>query len=1496
MRQKIISVVCAVSMVFSSILAAIPAEAASKVGVETYTETFEEGGFSESTNGYLKKQLANSWNIYICDAEIDSNTFSGRTVLKKNHNGNTNFIYTDNFISPLIEYSFDAYIDNSPGNTNDLIMYSHDAALVKTKRVSITGVNASISGKIKEAETGKWNTYRVVVDSVKGIEYLYVNDEFAGCDHLPFEATHDSSNGLISVYIKALSNADVYLDNFKLTTYSSQSKGIASLDHYSESFDDGNVDGRIGWGGTSEISDKYYYGTGGKSLKMTASSSTNGQLNIFYESTSKGAPEKAEISCDLYFESITGTGKLCATYHSGTNWGSTLSATAGGGEIDFYGVKIVPKNWYHFVFRYDGEGSAELFINGMPTSVITGKEAGLFRVQLKFDQGKTSGYDNIYLDNVCVTDYSYTPQIFESDKYQIIPASKLIKTYRYTTAETFLKNITTDDGCIMALKDASGEEVGAQSDVMPGMELQCIKESTGEVLDKYSIVFFDKQIDESFDDYDRVKMYYEGQTSVGSSWSMGMPPMLDGYGDGKYAYFEIADNPDGDGRVLRSYSNGKYNSNAQYQINCIYTKPIEPALLGSRFVIRVSDYLADAQTNIHHIARWIKKSTGTESGLIKMITCDDGFLSVVGTSVCSIEPRIWNDIFMYGDTETGRLVVYLNGVRVYDEINSHIADIEKFDQFRAAHQVFEENTISDAYIDNFEVYGVGELSDELISSVELGLSSEKYTVEGRNINGFEGDTVSDVKNNVVYPAGSSVRMYNSDKTQAPDSAAAETGMYLRLTGKDGKTHVDYLLDAAAYKAENGEITVNDLYGTEKFGVGKICANAKIKNYLSDPISLNVIIAHYSNSGRLLGVNLKNQNVPKGTHLVSAELDIDKSSGTYAKSFVFSDNLIPLCASKTKEGYGTGMESISFTYPGYVYKAVTFSFDDLNPNDITVMEIFKKYGIKATFNLMTSRFSNSNSPYTPEVVREQYSGFDTISHSYSHPHMYLTEATEIDGTVVQPMTYDEVIYEIDRSQQDMYMLNGQNTIGFVWPYHMPSERADFAEIMNHIKNDTSIKYARPIKTTGKFTYPSDWYNWEPTCHHDSLPSYLNLFNNTDPNGEMLLLSVWGHAVEFNTSHEPTKTKVRFDELEELCKILSEHSEIWKASNTEIYLYKTAVDNAVVDYNAGTVTNDSDLSIYAVVNGNKVEIKPHSVYSLNPTVVACWGDSLTYGEGTADPAAEAYPAVLSDLTGYSVENMGVGGETSTTIAARCGGVDMLLDEDITITADCSPVPITFSAYDKDGSYAGHIAPRDTSLGGWTPCTIAGVKGKLNIVINDTWPRTVKSATFVRNEQGEEIRVPKKTAIYPSSLDVMANADINIFFTGTNGGWDSENTLPNEDKADSLVGITDKMIERAKNKDKYIVIGLIRGGTNDTAKTDNALRTAYGEHYLNVKEYLASEQALTDAGITPTDEDLNYIAAGKIPVSLLHTDLGHLNAAGYRLMAGKVYEKMCELGYCE
>jgi len=291
---------------------------------------------------------------------------------------------------------------------------------------------------------------------------------------------------------------------------------------------------------------------------------------------------------------------------------------------------------------------------------------------------------------------------------------------------------------------------------------------------------------------------------------------------------------------------------------------------------------------------------------------------------------------------------------------------------------------------------------------------------------------------------------------------------------------------------------------------------------------------------------------------------------------------------------------------------------------------------------------------------------------------------------------------------------------------------------------------------------------------------------------------------------------------------------------------------------------------------------------PMTVACWGDSLTYGQGGE---GVTYPGVLAELTGYTVHNMGVGGETATTIAARQGALDIVTTETFIIPAGVSAVEIDFKA-----SNGGTVIPRGQTVGGWSPCFIAGVEGRLSVSIKGNSPYEIDKATFTRTTAGESVIVPAGTKIIPEAQKM--DADINIFFTGTNGGWTIEHGKVNDNSdadCEALVDLINLQIAKT-GKSKYIVIGLTWGSKGSNDNINNHLRDAFGDNFLDVKAYLASTQALADAGITPSEDDLSKIASGHIPTSLLLTDNTHFTADGYELIAQQVYAKMIELGYCE
>lgn len=301
---------------------------------------------------------------------------------------------------------------------------------------------------------------------------------------------------------------------------------------------------------------------------------------------------------------------------------------------------------------------------------------------------------------------------------------------------------------------------------------------------------------------------------------------------------------------------------------------------------------------------------------------------------------------------------------------------------------------------------------------------------------------------------------------------------------------------------------------------------------------------------------------------------------------------------------------------------------------------------------------------------------------------------------------------------------------------------------------------------------------------------------------------------------------------------------------------------------------------------------------PLTIACWGDSLTAGDGAVK---SPYPTVLAQLTGADVYNLGIGGETALTIAARQGAYDIAFTDDFTIPESGS-VELPLANIDG-GTYlstpaGGQVFPRQTTAK-WNPCYINGVEGSLKIDVDTSgFPRVLKSVKFTRNEAGEAVNVKKGDLLKTSASYV--DADINIIYIGCNGVWSEDNSGPknNKEQADKLINMIYKMLEHVDNNDKYVVVGFTWGTKDEWSAVDEEMASAFGEHYINVKPYLSSEEALKAKGLTVTEKDKEDIEAGRVPCSLRksETDLIHLNDYGYTALAEKIYEKLQSLGYVE
>lgn len=689
---------------------------------------------------------------------------------------------------------------------------------------------------------------------------------------------------------------------------------------------------------------------------------------------------------------------------------------------------------------------------------------------------------------------------------------------------------------------------------------------------------------------------------------------------------------------------------------------------------------------------------------------------------------------------------------------------------------------------------------------------------------------------------------------------------------------------------------------EKFARGTLQVKLPVQAFQSTMSVRLLAVQRNAADGTLLQAAVEDADIT-GSGQAEASLEITEQEGTLVQVYVWDrESQRPLRPAITLEPYSeTQLEKVQPAYPGYVSRAVTFSYDDGVVQDERLAALFEKYGMKATFNIVPGKVENQQpNVLTAEQMKTVYRNHEVANHTYSHRPLFLMEgetAQDSKGGTLRGVSLETAVDEVEKGRLWILENLGIAVQGLAWPNGTPGNRTDYEELQRVVQ---SGHFYTRWKESGAFALPKNWLEWDSTCHHSAMPQFTERFLSMDNGGALQCYFVWGHSYEFDQSG----AAMDWIKMEEQLRKLSAEPDIWKASNGEIYTYCMAVQ--MLRQEGNTLKNLSEQDLYAYVNGQKLcipagESRQYGGGTDGPSI-ACWGDSLTSGQGTTEQT-KAYPEVLAQLSGCPVYNMGVPGETAMTIAARQGAVEIVLPEPFTIPPVGSvEIPLADVVMDGKTVYYlptaedGKVIPRNTALGGWNPVAICGVKGMLTVEVDSSvWPRMLSRARFTRAQAGDAVQVEAGERLLCPAQAVQA--DVNVFFTGTNGGWSVDNTVAADDPAavSELAALLRRQIAGTVNPEQYIVVGLIGGKAGDWTHTDRTLQTEFGEHYLDVKSYLASEQALRDAGIAPTAQDRADLAEGRVPASL-RTDSVHLNDAGYRLLAQKVYQKLVELKYIE
>ena len=226
------------------------------------------------------------------------------------------------------------------------------------------------------------------------------------------------------------------------------------------------------------------------------------------------------------------------------------------------------------------------------------------------------------------------------------------------------------------------------------------------------------------------------------------------------------------------------------------------------------------------------------------------------------------------------------------------------------------------------------------------------------------------------------------------------------------------------------------------------------------------------------------------------------------------------------------------------KAVTFSYDDGVHQDIKMVELLNKYGLKATFNLNSECFGADSfwevgeKPIDRHRLKaselpEVYAGHEVAVHTLTHP--FLPDLPD-----------EEVIRQVEEDRKNLEKIMGYDICGMAYPCGGENNDERVAEI---IRTNTKIKYSRTIVSSYSFDVQENLLRFNPTIAHaefEKLDELIDKFIALKSDKPQILY-IWGHSYEYDYMD-------RWGKIEDSFKKISGHDDIFYGTNREVLLFE------------------------------------------------------------------------------------------------------------------------------------------------------------------------------------------------------------------------------------------------------------------------------------------------------------------------------------------------------
>ncbi len=269
-------------------------------------------------------------------------------------------------------------------------------------------------------------------------------------------------------------------------------------------------------------------------------------------------------------------------------------------------------------------------------------------------------------------------------------------------------------------------------------------------------------------------------------------------------------------------------------------------------------------------------------------------------------------------------------------------------------------------------------------------------------------------------------------------------------------------------------------------------------------------------------------------------------------------------------------SLFYRFPGGLRKALTLSYDDNVEQDIRLMEILDKYGIRCTFNLNSGCFAAEGTVYPEGHIHRRMSA-SQVKALYRNPNHEVAAhcLTHASLTELNPA---QIAHEVLADRENLEAMFGHLVRGLAYPFGAYS-----AEVVQALKA-TGVAYARTVVSTNDFSIPGEWLTLHPTCHHNA-PNLMALCDrflaDSVPFGSKLFY-LWGHSYEFESDNN-------WQVIEDFCRKMAGRDDIWYATNIAIVDYVNACRAMQSSADGKTLHNPTSTDVWVDADGKSLCVR-------------------------------------------------------------------------------------------------------------------------------------------------------------------------------------------------------------------------------------------------------------------------------------------------------------------